>query len=250
MNAVSSTEELPHGVEIRTCILDSEGEAGLAADWPLLNSAEALRAGRFRFERDRHRYVRGRAFLRRSLAVRLARSPAGIDLVEGPNGKPALACGSLDFNLSHSGGLAVLAISTKGPVGLDVELLDRRVDADALAEACFTPFERSVLASLPPGERIRRFFIFWTAKEARMKLTGEGMALAPREIELDLAGGTPRGCLRPDDPVVHLDFVPIPDGFTNIDAICCLARLDEHRGRLPEYAFWRPQERKHPHRSI
>jgi len=225
---------IPPGCRLATCDLDGEGDGeggdgiALAEARALLSAAEAARADRFRFARDRDRYVRGRGFLRRQLAAATGRPAAGLALIEGPQGKPALACGAVEFNLSHSGALAVLAISTAGPVGIDVEHIDRMVDVAGLAETCFTAAERAVLDRLDAAARPRQFFLFWTAKEARMKLTGEGMALAPRAIELDLLHDRPLGCRTPAAPRVRFDFPGLGgDG----SAVCCLATLAGEGGR-------------------
>lgn len=200
--------------------LDAGGTAGLATDWALLSPAERLRADRFHFPRDRDRYTRGRAFLRRRLAAATRQPAATLRLTEGPWGKPELACGRVAFNLSHSGALAVLVISTEGSVGIDVELIERTVDVSSLAQTCFLPAERAVLDRLDGLERHHRFFAFWTAKEAVMKMTGEGMSLPPHQIALRLEGGWPVGCLCPDALGIELIY---PD-LGRADAICCLAR--------------------------
>jgi 4'-phosphopantetheinyl transferase len=208
------------GRGIHLCDLDAGGAAGLAADRALLSPDERARADRFRFARDRDRYTRGRAFLRRRLAEATGRPAAALRFAEGAWGKPALACGTLEFNLSHSGGLAVLALSTEGPVGIDVELVDRSVDVGRLSESCFVAAERAVIDALGPEERRRRFFAFWTAKEALMKLTGQGMSLPPLDITLRLERGLPAGCLRPG--ALAGATLVYPD-LGRSDAICCLA---------------------------
>lgn len=206
------------------CELDDDRDIALSEALATLSPAEAARAARFRFPRDRDRYVRGRGFLRRELARETGRPAGWLELVEGPRGKSALACGSVPFNLSHSGPLAALAIGGTSPVGIDLELVERAVDIDRLAPACFVPAERAVLDALPPDARRIRFLAFWTAKEARMKLTGEGMALSPLAIALDLRDGWPVGCRLPGDPAVRFDY-PVP---SRPGAVCCVATLASH----------------------
>lgn len=216
-------------VTLYTCDLDQGGAAELAADRALLASDERARADRFRFDRDRDRYIRGRAFLRRRLADVTSYGAEAVPLIDGPWGKPALRCGAVAFNLSHSGPLAVLAISRSGPVGIDVERIDRTVDVDRLSENCFLPAECAVLNALEPEARQRRFFAFWTAKEAVMKRTGQGMSLPPLEIALQLEQGWPVAGL----PIGASDAGPAGSGaavaliYPDLewsDAICCLAQ--------------------------
>jgi 4'-phosphopantetheinyl transferase len=216
------------GVALWTCDLDAGDAMGLAADRALLAPSERARADRFHFARDRDRYTRGRAFLRRRLAEATGRPAAALRLREAAWGKPALDGPGPEFNLSHSGPLAVLAISEAGPVGIDVERTARLGDLDRLAESCFLPEERKVLDGLGEAARRRRFFAFWTAKEALMKLTGQGMSLPPLAIALRLEDGWPAGCARPGGlSGARLDY---PD-LGREDAICCLARPAPEAGR-------------------
>jgi 4'-phosphopantetheinyl transferase len=206
-------------IRLAQCRLDDDRDMILAAAWAVLSAAERARAERFHFDRDRHRYVRGRGFLRQQLGQMTGQGAADLLLSEGAWGKPVLQDHALWFNLSHSRDLAVLAISQDGPVGIDLEFIDRSVDVTALARAVFCPQEIDILMALPPLARPARFFAFWTAKEARMKLTGEGMALAPQAIALDLVAGLPVGYLRPEDPGAQALFVDLGTS----GAMCCLA---------------------------
>nr|MCU0624624.1 hypothetical protein [Gemmatimonadaceae bacterium] len=96
--------------------------AGPAPSEALLSPAERARADRFRFARDRHRYLVAHDAMRRILGAALGVAPGALVFDHGPQGKPALA-GSpgVHFNLSHSEDLAVLAVTTRGPIGVDVE---------------------------------------------------------------------------------------------------------------------------------
>lgn len=206
-------------VAVVSCHLGDDRDIALAEAWGLLSQQETLRARRFHFDRDRQRYARARAFLRREVGQATGQSATGLILAEGPQGKPFLPGSDLCFNLSHSGDLAVLALSWAGPLGIDLEFIDRKADIDGLSQACLTAQEVAVLAALPATARSQRFFAFWTAKEARMKLTGEGMTLPPRQIALTLVAGLPVGYHTPDTPVAQALFVDI--GHSG--AICCLA---------------------------
>jgi 4'-phosphopantetheinyl transferase len=217
--AVGATDIAPADIGVGQCRLDDDRDTGLAEAWPLLSPDEAARAHRFHFKRDRDRYVRGRGFLRSRLGQLCRQHPAELVFGTGPQGKPFLQNHAVHFNLSHSRDLAVLAISRTGPVGIDVEGIDRQVDIAGLAQTCLTPHEAAVLDGLPKADRAHRFFAFWTAKEARMKLTGEGMSLHPHEIVLDLREGHPVGYLHPQTPVAQAIFVDLGSAGT----VCCLA---------------------------
>ena len=206
-------------IRLAQCGLDDDRDIDLGDAWVLLSPAEDIRARRFHFDRDRNRYVRGRGFLRCQLGQATGQAAAGLVLAEGPQGKPFLQGNAIWFNMSHSRDLAVLAISHDGPLGIDLEFVDRAVDIAGLAQSCFCPHEIETLDALSPAARPGRFFAFWTAKEACMKLTGKGMALAPRMIALDLKAGLPVGYLRPRDPAAQAVFVDLGQPA----AICCLA---------------------------
>lgn len=206
-------------VGLAKCHLGDDRDITFAGAWAFLASDEIARARRFHFDRDRTRYVRGRGFLRLMLGKVCGLDPARLIFGTGAQGKPILQNCDLAFNLSHSRDLMVLAISQAGPLGIDLEFIDRTADIAGLAQACLTPREAGILMSLPEEVRRARFFAFWTAKEARMKLTGEGMSLPPRQIALDLHNGLPVGFLRPTEPVAQAIFLDLGTPA----ALCCLA---------------------------
>lgn len=212
------------GVAFSVCCLDDDSDLPHGIALALLSADEKARAGRFHFRRDADRFVRARGHLRQELARATGHDPATIDLEVGTYGKPRMRQTStgphLHFNLSHSGGLAVLAISDQ-PVGIDVELLERKLAPAELAPSVLTLSEQQALESSAVPDPLHLFLAMWTAKEARMKLTGEGVALDPRSISLDLRDGWPSGYLAPPGSPVHLGF---PD-INRPDAICAVARF-------------------------
>jgi 4'-phosphopantetheinyl transferase len=217
----SIRSRLPEGMRLHFWSLDDDLDIALCHARALLSPDEVARAARFVQPRDRDRFIRGRGMVRQVLGEASGFAPATLRFAETGNGKPVLTGPgqALHFNLSHSEGCAVLAVSRVGPVGVDLELRTRRLEPLSLAPTVFSPDENRVLSALDASERRARFLMFWTAKEARMKLTGEGMSLEPRAIALALSGGWPTGYLRPEGPEVGLCF---PDPMRP-DAICALA---------------------------
>ena len=118
-----------------------------------------------------------RAELRLALARRLGRDPAEIRLVSGPHGKPALAdpVEGLHFSSSSSGHCCLIAITTVGPVGVDVEKVVPRTHLDRIAETRFASDETAAIMSLEGEARLRAFYNCWTRKEAYLKATGTGL---------------------------------------------------------------------------
>lgn len=170
--------------------------AGAAAedDWSLLDAEETARAGRFHFAADRDRYVRRRAFLRRLLGTECGLDPRHIGFKRSPQGKLALAPGldaALHFNQSARAGLTVVAVSRHGPLGVDIEPYRRLDDLEALAATVLTEREQGELAAIDAAERPAAFLRAWTAKEALLKATGDGLMVDPKAIELAIGRDPP-----------------------------------------------------------
>lgn len=142
-----------------------------------LSDAEFARASRFVRERDRLRYVAGRGGLREIISRYLGVSARRLAFSYNAFGKPRLAVSEppLHFNLSHSGGVAVLAVSDRYDVGIDIEkIVPLKED---IAGIFFSPAERRQLRALPPGSYTEAFYRCWTRKEAFVKAHGAGLSL-------------------------------------------------------------------------
>jgi 4'-phosphopantetheinyl transferase len=161
-----------------------------------LSADERARAARFRFDRDRDRFVVGRGLLRRLLGSYLGTTAAEVSFVYGAHGKPLLADAGLWFNVSHSGAVALFAFSTAGEVGIDVELDAPEFARERIAERFFSPAEVTALRSLPPALQGRAFMACWTRKEAFIKARGDGMSLALDSFDVSLTPGSPAALLR------------------------------------------------------
>jgi 4'-phosphopantetheinyl transferase len=165
-----------------------------------LSDAERSRAGRFVFERDRRRFIVGRARLRHLLASRLETRAERVELDYGPRGKPRLAgrfAGSdLRFNLSHCGDVALYAFSRGREIGVDVEEVYELRDADAVAAGFFSPRENAAYLALDPREQPLAFFRCWTRKEAFIKALGDGLHFPLDAFDVSLAPGEPARILR------------------------------------------------------
>ena len=153
----------------------------------LLSPDECQRADRFVRPIDRHSFIAARGILRTLLGRYLHRSPESIEFGYAERGKPFLAGDSLslEFNLSHAGGIALYAFARHRRVGIDVESF-RELDILPLAERFFSDREYRQLCNYPPKVQPAAFFSLWTAKEALLKATGEGLqGLSGVEIALD-----------------------------------------------------------------
>lgn len=187
------------GIEIRVASLRADGDAIRAAA-ALLSPSERERVSRFAFDRDRRRFIVGRAWLRRLLAERLDAPPESIALTCGAHGKPALAprsAGSdVRFNVSHCDDLAAYAFSTGREIGIDVEAVRVLPDADALAARFFSSREYEAYRSLAPRDRPPGFFACWTRKEAFIKALGAGLSHPLDAFDVSLVPDLPAKILR------------------------------------------------------
>lgn len=168
-----------------------------------LDADEAARARRFVHEADRAVYVASHARLRELLAIECGCVPQELRFVRGPFGKPALCPGHaqplLRFNLSHSRGCAVIALTRDGSEpGVDIEAV-ARFDAMHEARSLFmTPAECAALAGMHPLQRRDRLARSWTAKEAYTKAEGRGLAHGFHKLEVCF-DGSERFSVRPAD---------------------------------------------------
>jgi len=146
----------------------------LAALTGLLGADERARADRFRFARDRRRFIVRRARLRQWLGGWVGRAPEALTFAENSHGKPLLVDGP-PFSLSHSAEMMMLAIGD-AEIGCDVEWIDPALDWQPLAATFFTRAERATLAALPPDAARGAFFACWARKEAFVKALGLGLS--------------------------------------------------------------------------
>jgi 4'-phosphopantetheinyl transferase len=169
----------------------------------LLSDDERARATRFVFDRDRRRFIIGRARLRQLLAGRLDVPPGTISFVRGAHGKPALADRFRDsrlcFNLSHCDDLAVYAFVRGRDVGIDVEAVRPLPDADTMASRFFSTDERAAYMALPAGDRALGFFNCWTRKEAFVKAVGDGLSHPLDSFSVSLIPSEPAAIVRVGD---------------------------------------------------
>jgi 4'-phosphopantetheinyl transferase len=177
--------------EVLYAFLSLEGPAWVEEE-ALLDDGELERSRRFIRSADRRRFVLAHAALRLLLARARSVDPAALNYACGPNGKPRLVdgCDSLEFNLSHSHELGLVAVARDRAVGVDVERVRDVPDALEIADLQFGPRESRSHRSLPAAERREAFFRCWTRKEAMVKASGEGLTQPLDSFEVDLEPGS------------------------------------------------------------
>lgn len=150
-----------------------DGNDLVADAWAPLSRTELERAGRFVDDRARGEYVRTRAALRRLIGAYLGCTAADVALERTSLGKPYVVGGRpLEINVSHSWPFAAIALSTRTPVGVDVELRSRAQEVQRVVERMASPNELAALRSCLDDELALRI---WTRKEAVLKAEGTGL---------------------------------------------------------------------------
>jgi 4'-phosphopantetheinyl transferase len=188
-----------------------------------LSEDERKRADRFHFQRDREHFIVARGALRHILGLYLSRAPDSLSFQYSSHGKPALVLESgsdaISFNLSHSNGTALYAMTRAREVGVDIESIRGGQQAEQIAERFFSTREISTLHALPPVLQRQAFFLCWTRKEAYIKAKGEGLSLPLDQFDVSLTPGEPAELLdtRPDPLEARRwslrDLVPEPPGY-------------------------------------
>ncbi|HET8842449.1 MAG TPA: 4'-phosphopantetheinyl transferase superfamily protein [Ktedonobacteraceae bacterium] len=160
-----------------------------------LTDSEQEKAGRFYFEKDRQLWTAAHGLLRILLGQYLNADPLSIRFVTNDYGKPSLAQPAaeqnLHFNLSHSGGMALLAFTYGREVGVDVEQRRSDVEYENLSAHYFSSYECDVLRSLPLEVQEEAFFACWSRKEAYIKARGKGLSIVLDQFDVSLAPGEP-----------------------------------------------------------
>lgn len=192
-----------------------EDDAGAAPprrppDWmtAMLSAEERARHARLRVPRPRAEFLAGKVLTRVALGRATGGDPRALEFEIGERGKPRPAVraawaeshgassagiatpGTLDFSLSHTRGIALLAIARGATVGCDVEFDEGDPEVLRLAGRYFAESERQWITGLPRGRALEAFYRLWTLKESWLKAIGAGMAIslqsfgfAPETIE-------------------------------------------------------------------
>jgi 4'-phosphopantetheinyl transferase len=204
------------GIALWWCRLDPDDDVyAELARW--LAPAEHARAARYGRPALARRYVAGRAALRWVLALRAGVAPARVSIERGERGRPYARDAGVDFNVSNTRNVALIAVCERRDtrVGVDLEHADRQVDHAALARKFLTDRERNDVAALPDEDARRRAFLrLWTCKEAMSKATGDALSAPMRALDVErepalrLVDGP--GRYRPDDWRLYTARVPAP----------------------------------------
>ncbi len=195
-NAVSLS---PGEVHVWLAGLDKPGSEVVSFQRTLADD-EVERARRFRFAKDRDRYIVARGLLRKILGGYTGKEPRELRFRYNDYGKPELTDEAHEqniyFNVSHSHGLALYGVTRNRGIGVDIEFIRPDFANEKIAERFFSPREVATLRSLPKEVQARAFFNCWTRKEAYLKALGDGLSRPLGDFEVSLVPGEPAKLVR------------------------------------------------------
>ena len=152
----------------------------------LLSEDELARAKRYHFARHQRRFTVARATLRLILARYVNAEPSELVFTYNQYGKPELLnATNIQFNLSHSGEHAILAIGKKYTLGIDIEFFSER-PYEGIGKQLFSPREILALSQISPSLKPLIFFHIWAQKEAFIKACGLGLSYPTQQFDVPI----------------------------------------------------------------
>ena len=229
--------------EVQLWRVDLEAVAAGEQRWQqILSADEQVRASRFHFPRDRQYFTAGRALLRTIMAGYLGCAPGDLSFVYSEKDKPSLGTpydNGIAFNISHSGGVALLAFTRGRELGVDVEKIRQDFEVEAIARRFFSVHERDQLSAVATGLGFEAFFRCWTRKEAYIKAIGTGLSLPLHQFDVSIKAGDQDALLatRPDGSEAgRWSLREVPAGPGYVAALCVRGtgwHLKDWSGELP-----------------
>ncbi|HUO57681.1 MAG TPA: 4'-phosphopantetheinyl transferase superfamily protein [bacterium] len=153
----------------------------------LLSPAEQERHSQIQIPERKKEFLASRLFLRILLAGHMGMEMGEIELDQQEKGKPFVRNGALKFNLSHTEGLVACSLGRE-EVGVDLEKTGslNQLDWRLLSRRFFSAKEQDYLVGQPTHRRALTFLSIFTRKEARAKLSGEGLRLSLPDFTVPL----------------------------------------------------------------
>jgi len=203
-----------------------------------LSSDERSRAERFRFDRDRRRFVVARGVLRHLLAREFGQTPQSIEFCYGEYGKPSVSASQdlmtqtqsgdpcdFYFNLSHSGEIALCALGYRYRVGVDIEKIKDIQRLDSMMEHCLLSTEQTEVSAT--DDPLRAFLQRWTCKEAYLKAIGIGLIQSMKTVNVRLEPPLFVALPQGDSQTWQLSLMQVPDDYVAALAVEGTAKIEQ-----------------------
>jgi len=188
--------------------------------YSILSEDERERADKLKVEDKKQQYIITRGVLRQRLGLLTNIEPEDFVFKFLEHGKPVLAnnhqCTDITFNISHSHDLALIAISQKQNIGIDIEKINQESDHKALITRFFSKAEQSEFQTMQEANKARAFCACWTRKEAFIKAIGSGVSygLDKFDVTVDPENQIPEINLhKPSEEIWSAINLPINDEY-------------------------------------
>ena len=173
----------------------------------VLSIEERQQANRFVQAEHRRRFIVAHAALREILSCYLNLAPENIVFIHNAHGKPYLppsveittATPNIQFNMSHSNEVALIAVTRDHEIGIDVQYMKSEIDLEGIAQRFFAPEESRQLIGMPESEKKEAFYRGWTRKEAYTKAIGAGLSFSLSRFVVTLEAEVGMAALRQVD---------------------------------------------------
>lgn len=158
--------------------------------FPYLSEDEGERANKLKIEQKKYQFVVTRAVTRKLLSNSLSKPAKEIIFSYGQHKKPYIEDKfnnkSVEFNISHSGGYALIAMTLDNKVGVDIEKINHEIDYQSLSNRFFSVKEKEELENINKSEQLDAFYRAWVRKESFIKATGKGIAFGLDQFSVSL----------------------------------------------------------------
>lgn len=155
-----------------------------------LSEDELQRANRLKIEEKKKQFVVTRGALRKILSNLLNVSADKIPFCYGEHNKPYIEYQydkqSIEFNISHSGNYALIAIGLGCKIGVDIEMMNHEIDYQSLSRRFFSDKENEMLFQLNEEQQLDAFYRIWVRKESFIKANGKGIAFGLDRFSVSL----------------------------------------------------------------
>jgi 4'-phosphopantetheinyl transferase len=226
-NSIQLLDDLENEIHVWYCCPDEITDKNILDEYhSILSTEECEKFKRFHFDKDRHSYLISHALVRKVLSSYCNVKPDAWSFTDNQHGKPNISpeikCPALKFNLSHADGMSVVVVSLDNDCGIDVENTQRKSRTSAVAERMFAPAEVAAMQSGNDSEVQRKFFEFWTLREAYVKAIGTGLGGSSKEFyfSVDEQGDSRREA--------RIHFVPSDKGKSSVWQFLLLKLSDQH----------------------
>jgi 4'-phosphopantetheinyl transferase len=152
-----------------------------------LSQEEITKSNQFRFAKDRRRYIYFHSVFRIILSEYCCMRPKDLKFSYNEFRKPSLEIKDFYFSFAHSNDLAICALASGYSVGVDIELLQEKIDVNSIANLFFSEEEKRILASTQNKNKFVDFYSMWTGKEAYGKAIGCGIIFPLNKITIPVS---------------------------------------------------------------